>query len=218
MKAHHGRKRMRKARLFSTQPVAECVGEVYKDCEIFGLTKGQFSLFDLVEYVLDRAGPSDVTIATWTAAGADATRAFEFLRNGRIRSIRWIVDRSFKSRQPDYCRTLISLFGNDCIRTTAIHGKFTLIRNDDWNFVIRTSMNLNQNKRIENFEISEDFEFASWFDSFVDEIFEMSPSDNFSGWNLNDIGARTGDGENDVGRQRMFDPIMFRVGDDGQIH
>ena len=30
-----------------------------------------------------------------------------------------------------------------------------LIKNNDWNIVIRTSMNLNENKRLENFEISD---------------------------------------------------------------
>ena len=49
---------------------------------------------------------------------------------------------------------LVEKFGN-VVSTTNSHSKFILIKNDNWNIVIRTSMNLNENKRMENFEISD---------------------------------------------------------------
>ena len=39
---------------------------------------------------------------------------------------------------------------------THSHCKYTLISNNEWKIVIRTSMNLNENKRLENFEVSDD--------------------------------------------------------------
>ena len=50
------------------------------------------------------------------------------------------------------------------------------IRNRDWDIVVRTSMNLNENPRLENIEISESKEFADFFCHIADEIFsEIKP-------------------------------------------
>ena len=51
--------------------------------EMLALTFGQFSLIDALWALLRQTGPADVSIATWTAAGADTTRAEQFLRDGR---------------------------------------------------------------------------------------------------------------------------------------
>lgn len=48
--------------------------------------------------------------------------------------------------------------------------KYFLIRNETWNLVIRTSMNLNYNPRYENFEISDDKDFAEFHQTIIDEI------------------------------------------------
>ncbi len=117
---------------------------------------GQFSLIDALWAMLRRTGPADVSIATWTAAGADVTRASHFLRDGRIRRMRWLVDRSFETRRPAYCATLRGLFGDDAIRTTRSHAKFATIRNEEWDLAVRTSMNLNSNARMETIQVSDD--------------------------------------------------------------
>ena len=69
-------------------------------CSIHGLSDGTWSLIDAVEELLERCGPSDVTISTWTAANADIERAEGLLQDGRIKTLRLLVDRSFESRQP----------------------------------------------------------------------------------------------------------------------
>ena len=70
--------------------------------ETYCLTFGQFSLMDAIEAILERTGPADVAIATWTAGSADLSRSAESLRNGNIRSLRFVVDCSFGQRQPGY--------------------------------------------------------------------------------------------------------------------
>ena len=143
--------------------------------EVFCLTFGQFSFIDAIWALLRKTGPADVSIATWTAAGADTTPAEQFLADGRIRSIRWLVDRSFETRQPAYCATLRRLFGDDVIRTTRSHAKFATIRNDDWALAVRTSMNLNMNPRLETIEVSDSPPFADFLDGMFDEVFAGQP-------------------------------------------
>jgi len=169
------------------ESAAAAIGDLTHGCEIFGFTKGQFSCIDIITHCLEYTGPADVFIATWSAAGGDIEAAHRFLQNGQIRSIRFLVDFSFKSRKPEFCQELVSTFGYDAIRVTVTHAKYILILNEQWNLVIRTSMNLNYNPRFENYEISDSKPFADFMTSIVDEIwasqdaaegFENRPSDN----------------------------------------
>jgi len=146
--------------------------------ELYCLTHGQFSLMDAVEALLDTTGPADVAISTWTAAAADLSRSAEHLRDRRIRSLRFVVDCSFPQRQPGYAAQLVELFGVDAIRTTRTHAKFVTITNSAWNIACRTSMNLNENPRLEHIEISDDPALCGFLNSVVDAIFtEERPGD-----------------------------------------
>lgn len=135
--------------------VAAAVGPISRGCEIFGLTKGSWSLVDLIEHCLAASGPADVVLSTWTASGADITFANRLLVNGSIRSFRLVVDASFPKLCPAYCAAARQAFGDNSIRLTNNHSKFCTIRNNSWNLAIRTSMNLAENKRVEWFEISD---------------------------------------------------------------
>jgi len=146
------------------------IGKLYKGCEIFGLTKGQFSLSDLIKAILDQTGPVKLQISTWTAAKADIKSAYNLLKSGNIQSVRFLVDQSFKTRQPEYCKFLLEMFGSDAVRMTRSHCKFVLIRNEEWNITVRTSMNLNKNPRLENFEVSDDPKLCDFMQSLIDEV------------------------------------------------
>jgi len=136
--------------------VAAAVGAIEHGCEVYGLARGQYSLIDLVEYILGFTGPAELVISTWTAAGADIDYALRLRDDGRVLSILWLVDSSFPVRQPGYCAAMRERFGDAAIRVTKNHAKFVLIGNDEWHVVLRTSMNLNENKRLESWEVSDD--------------------------------------------------------------
>lgn len=154
----------------------EAIGPITKDCEIYGLTGGQFSLVDVIVHCLEHTGPAHVVVSTWTAASADIDFAMGLMANKSITTLRFVVDRSFPTRQPAYCTALRQRFGDDAVRVTETHAKFVVIHNDEWKVVIRTSMNINHNRRLENFEISEDPVLAEHLLSFVDELFERHES------------------------------------------
>jgi hypothetical protein len=157
--------------------------------ELLCLTHGQFSLVDALTAILDRTGPADVAVSTWSAAKADLLHAEQFLRDGRIRSLRFVVDRSFATRQPDYCATLINAFGPDSIRTTALHAKFATVTNDGWKIAVRTSMNLNENRRLEYIEVSDDPEVAGFLLALVDELFAL-PDGDMNNYEMPEGGGR----------------------------
>ena len=171
-KRHHTFLKNRQLRhLVQGESCRMSIGDLVPGCEIFGLTKGQFSLINVIEECLVQTGPASVDISTWTAAHAEIKAAFAFLDNGLIRDLRFLVDTSFPNRQPEYCKTLLETFGEGSVRATRTHAKFVLIRNDDWNLVIRSSMNLNENRRIEVFEISDDLGMADYLSGVIEDFF-----------------------------------------------
>jgi len=169
---YRGRDRSRELRECFCGTAHQAIGELTPGCEIFGFTKGQFSLMDVVTAILAQIGPASIDISTWTAASADIEHCYQFISSGKIKSARWVVDSSFPARQKEYFAALVKKFGAESIRLTRTHAKFVLIRNDKWNIVLRSSMNLNKNPRFENFEISDDADFADYFGMVVDEIFK----------------------------------------------
>lgn len=162
----------RRVRIAKTSVAWEAIGVIEKNTDTYILTFGQFSLIDALVVILDQTGPADVAISTWTAADADLQRSAELIESCQITKFRMIVDRSFETRQPGYSHHLRTLFGPDCIRAIRTHAKFMLVRSASHDVVVRTSMNLNENPRLENIEISESREFAEHFQQIVDELFD----------------------------------------------
>ena len=157
------------------------IGDLTPGCEIFILTYGQFSLIDAVAALLRKTGPADVLLSTWTAGNVDLSKAADLLDGAEILSFRMIVDRSFLTRQPGYCRKMIELFGLNCLRTWRGHAKFAVIRNEKYTLAVRTSMNLNTNPRLENLEISDDPKLADFLTLIADDLFREQQTDVFDG-------------------------------------
>ena len=164
----------KKSQMGSNLTIEEIVGEIEPGIRRFGLTAGQFSLSDLITYILAKTGPADLYLSTWAASADGLRKAFDFLKNGEIRSIKFLIDTGAKKYRNAEFGALLDKFG-DCVRTTRIHAKFVVIRNEKFDFVIRTSANLNKNTRLETFEIDEDKAFADFFQRFFDIAFEKIP-------------------------------------------
>lgn len=155
----------------STIGVAQIVGDIEKGMKRFGLTAGQFSLSDLIEYILNKIGPSDLYLSTWAASSEGLKKTFAFLESKMIRNVKFMIDTGAKQYRDRQFGELIDRFG-DCLRTTRIHAKFVVIRNENYSIVIRTSANLNRNTRLETFEIDECEKFADFFQAFFNEAFK----------------------------------------------
>lgn len=171
--------RFRMTRTAKTGVAADAIGKLSPGMEVYILTFGQFSLIDAVAYLVEQTGPADVDVAVWTAAHADMTRAIALLEQSAVRRMRWIVDRSFAGREPACVARMREVFGDGSIRVTATHCKYVTIRNERWNLAVRTSMNLNENARLENVEISDDPAFAGFLAGVTDSIFAEAPEGDF---------------------------------------
>lgn len=172
---HHDdlREKRRQLRDFRRLETAREVVEAFdRDVELFGFTKGQFSLVQLIEACLELTGPASLTISTWTAARTDLTEILALLDSGSLTGTRWLVDFSLQRRSPELANKLRKQFGEDAIRVAKNHAKFAMIINDKWSLVLRTSMNLNHNPRFEDFTLAHDPELAAFLTAILDEVWD----------------------------------------------
>lgn len=165
------------------------------------MTKGQFSLLDLIRAVLAHTGPASLTLSTWTAGIRDVSNVGLLLDQGLLTGVQLLVDRSFATRQPAYCGAVRRVFGDDAIRCTKTHAKIAIVENDEWAVVIRSSMNLNRNPRFEQYDIDDDRELAAFFRRHFEEMSEQAePGLNVSNRDVDAVFDRIRHGVN------PFDP------------
>ena len=138
--------------------------------EIYGFTKGQFSVVDLLQESLRITGKAALTVSTWTAAQTDVSTVIDFVESGFCDSARWLVDLTFQRRSPELAQRIRDAFGADAIRVGKNHAKFFMIRNNEWDVICQTSMNLNFNPRFENFSIRNDPGLCDFHQTIFDEI------------------------------------------------
>lgn len=163
--------------LRAKQTAVQAIAGLTHDNEIYGFTKGQFSLLQLLESAMETTGPVELVISTWTAARHEIQRLQELQRLGSILSSKWLVDLTFARRDPEAANQIRLAFGADAIRVAQTHSKFALFTNERWKLVLRTSMNLNMNPRFEDFTISHDPELHAFLTRIVTDIWTRQRRD-----------------------------------------
>lgn len=168
------KRNLRKA--FNRQSAAEAIGTLKPSVSLFVFSKGQFSLIDAIEHIIEQTGPVHLSCSTWTAADADLSQVEQFVQQGKLTGARFLVDFSFQRRSPAILNQLRQRFGADSLRVTRTHAKFVLLENENWKLTIKTSMNLNNNPRLEHLEITDDPGLFQFLNDFVGDIFRRRPS------------------------------------------
>ncbi len=158
-----------------SQSARESIGTLAAGARITGVTKGQFSLLDLIRAVADQIGPAALTVSTWSTGIRDTGNLATLIDRGTFTSVSLCLDRSFAGRQPKYVEEVIRVWGQENIRMTRNHAKFFMLRNEAWNICCRSSMNLNRNPRLEQFDLDDNLEICEFFAKVIAEIFEKMP-------------------------------------------
>ena len=157
-------------------PAWQAIAGLQRGGRVIGMTKGQFSMLDLLSAVLEMTGPAAVAISTWTMGIRDTEGAALLLDQGRMTSLRLYVDRSFPGRQPAYCAAVARAFGPDSVRMTRIHAKIATVIGGGWHIAIRSSMNLNRNPRFEQFDLDDDARIVGFYESAFAEMSQEIPA------------------------------------------
>lgn len=159
------------SRLTRGESAADAVDGLAPGVDVFGFTKGQFSLLELLAAINAKIGPCHLTLSTWTAANADLDIVASFLESHKLRSARFILDFTFQRRQPAIAQKLRETFGFENVVVTRTHAKFALMQGPKHRLTVKTSMNLNTNPRFEDFDISWDADLYQFIETICAEVF-----------------------------------------------
>jgi hypothetical protein len=139
----------------SFRSAADTIGPLEKDMSLFGVTRGQFSMIDIISHCVRQVGLCDLSMWTWTIADYEL-EAFEyFFTSSAIKSARLVIDRSAENRNHVIIQRWRDRFGAHNVRVCKNHAKLARISNENWRILARGSMNLNFNPRFEQFDITE---------------------------------------------------------------
>jgi hypothetical protein len=154
---------------------SQLLSELKSDGEsVFGITRGQCSLIDFCLAAIDKVGvPADVSFFTWVVAEYEMQFFQSLLEDGRISGFRLVCDHACLTHRPGFVESVWERFGPDAVRLSATHAKIGMVRGPRGDILIRGSMNLNQNRKLEQFDASMSFELCEWFETVMAEIWEL---------------------------------------------
>ena len=153
-----------------TETAAAAIAGLDHETEIYGFTKGQFSLLNLIQAIFLVTGPAHLSLSTWTAASHEIESLHAMRARGDITGFRMLIDFSMARREPAMTAQLREKLGRENIRVAQTHSKFCVFQNATWKIVLRSSMNLNMNPRNEDFTVAHDPAMASFLNTILDEI------------------------------------------------
>ena len=139
----------------SFRSAAACIGPVLPGMAVFALTRGQFSMIDVIHHVLTELGGGHLSIWTWAIADYEIETLTGLMQRPDIRSARLVVDQSADKRRPELVEAWRVRWGAEQVRILRNHAKIARIWNDDLQVLARGSFNLNFNPRTEQLDLDE---------------------------------------------------------------
>lgn len=145
----------RKRAVEAWKSARETIGPIEHDMALFAITRGQFSMIDVINDIIDKAGPSHISVWTWAIAAYEVDVIMGLMERKDILGASLIVDYSAEQRTGAIIDQWRGRFGEQSVKDCRNHAKISRIWNDEWRFLARGSMNLNFNPRFEQFDLTE---------------------------------------------------------------
>jgi len=153
-KATRTKHRDRRAReSFGT--AAEAIGPIDPGMSLFLVTRGQFSMVDMIHHVLAEIGPAEISCWTWAVAEYETEMIESMLTSGMITGGTLLVDASCDKRNPHILERWRQRFGEKSVRVCKNHAKIARVWNGKRRVLLRGSCNLNFNPRFEQCDVTE---------------------------------------------------------------
>jgi len=134
---------------------ADAVGPVTPGMAVFGVSRGQFAMIDMIQHVLSQTGPAAVSLWTWTIADYERDMIAALMANASITGATLLLDYSAGRKLPDMVNDWRDRFGESSVKIVRNHSKLARVWNDRYRVLLRGSMNLNFNPRFEQYDITE---------------------------------------------------------------
>lgn len=128
-------------------------------------SKANWSLHEMLGYILRHTGPAKVWITSWGITQEPLQKVMDMQRAGLITEINALFDGRVKLQCPDAYQLMLA--GTARVRLTKNHSKVIVVRNAQWGVTVITSANLTQNVRLEYYVICTHATIADWNSSWI---------------------------------------------------
>jgi hypothetical protein len=145
----------RKRAVEALASAADALGPVEPGMSVFGVSRGQFAMIDMIQHCLAQTGPAQVSLWTWVIADYEVDVVGGLLANGGITGATLLLDYSAGRRLPAIVDAWRDRFGESSVKIVRNHAKIARVWNDRFRLLLRGSMNLNYNPRFEQFDVTE---------------------------------------------------------------
>ncbi|MGB0521414.1 MAG: hypothetical protein ACPGJS_00570 [Flammeovirgaceae bacterium] len=155
--------------IHSSKALQEVIGTLERNQHIHFMSKGEWSMHELLTYVLQQTGPAKVYITTWTITEDPVSKLFLLKQEGIIQELHCVLDYRIKDRKPKPFQFLEQTA--DRILLTKCHAKVTVIENEHWHVAIIGSANFSKNPRIEAGIICTEKNISQFHQSWIEAQF-----------------------------------------------
>ena len=145
----------RKRAIETFRSAAEAIGAIELGMSLFAVTRGQFSMIDMIHHCLKEIGPAQVSVWTWTIADYEVEAMESLLARDEITGATLVIDQSADRRNQVMINRWRGRFGEYRVKVCKNHAKIARLWNDRYRVLLRGSMNLNFNPRFEQLDITE---------------------------------------------------------------
>lgn len=156
--------------LLSTQAnnASEVIGKITTEGIQVLVSNGQFSLWHIIESILDQYGPAKLWFTTWALSETTARNLCNWLENGKLKSIYGILD--YRSKNNHEAAYFLADMNFTKIKTARCHAKVTVLKGKNFNISIMGSSNLTENPRIEVNVLLDNEEIAQKHTSWIMDL------------------------------------------------
>lgn len=134
---------------------ADALGQIEPGMSLFGVSRGQFAMIDMIAHCLSQIGAAEVSLWTWTIADYEKDMVGGLLQRGDITGATLLLDYSAGRRLPAMVDEWRDHFGESSVKIVRNHAKIARVWNARFRLLLRGSMNLNFNPRFEQFDVTE---------------------------------------------------------------
>jgi hypothetical protein len=132
--------------------IEDVIGDLLPGRNIHFACMVEWSMHELLDYILQRTGPAVVYIATWSISEEGARYLTDLTEKGLITELHGLFDFRSTNRHPEAFHLAKQSVSR--LRLYPCHAKVTLIINDKWQIAVNGSANYTNKKRIESGVIS----------------------------------------------------------------
>lgn len=152
--------------------IATEIGPIQPNTTIHRILDGTWSLYELLDYLLEYTGPVDAFISSFSISEAAICSFQQMIEDGRLLSLRCLLDNSLRKTKTPLLFFLQNIGAE--VKLTLNHSKIILLHNHNSSVAINASANMSRNRRIEAMVLDTHFNALVYYLKKMNKLFDSA--------------------------------------------